>query len=588
MEFSELGLDDKLLQAIEDLEFKKPTNVQQEVIPKALDGFDILADAPTGTGKSAAFLLPAFQHLVDFPVKKLGLCRVLILTPTRELALQLKDMAESLAKYLPHIKTGVLIGGVDHDDQIDVIAKKTDIVIATPGRLIEYLRKKMFDINAVEMLILDEADRMLDMGFIDDVTYITQKCTRREQTLLFSATLEGKLLTKFANEVLKEPQEIHIDSPRSERKKIKQYKYYADTLEHKIELLKNFLKDEDLEKTIVFVKTRERLMELTQELTKEGIPHVYLRGEMDQDKRNAAILKFKNNEVKIMLATDVAARGIDIVDITHVINFDLPRSAEVYVHRIGRTARAGRKGYAISLIEAHDVPQLERIERYTGEQLDTRVVSELRPQHKIADFSKKKKDKKELEKEAQKDKKHVKERAKAKKNKGKPDLKLKKILKLEREGKTEEEIAQILNEMEAKHNLDSKDKKNTKPSKPKSEFSKKLDENDDEPQRKFVEKSKSFRKEKSFRSDKSDRGFKGGEGRDEKGNFEKKRTFNKDGDFKSKDSKPFEKDLKGRGERFSHGDKFKKNSNDIKSSPRGNFNKNRRVSDKRKTTNQED
>lgn len=443
MEFNELELDDLLLRAIEDLGFKKPTHVQQEVIPNALNGQDILADAPTGTGKTAAFLLPALQHLVDFPVKKLGFCRVLILTPTRELALQVTQMCKDFAKYLPRLKIGVLIGGVEHEEQLETIAEKTDIVIATPGRLIEYLRKKMFDIQAVEMLVLDEADRMLDMGFIDDVTYIADRCSRREQTLLFSATLEGELVTKFANEVLANPVEIHIDSPRSERKKIRQYKYYADSYEHKVELLKTLLKDETLDKVVVFVKTRERLMELCKDLSGATIPYVYLRGEMAQDKRIEAIRRFTNNEVKILLATDVAARGLDIVDITHVINFDLPRYADVYVHRIGRTARAGRKGVAINLIEAHDVQQMERIERYTGESVDVRVIDALRPQHKIADFTKKKKKNKVKEKE-EKQQKHVKQRLAKQKNKGKPDLLAKKIRKLQNDGKSEEEIAKIL------------------------------------------------------------------------------------------------------------------------------------------------
>lgn len=442
MEFAELELDDRLLSAIGDLSYKKPTNVQIEVIPQAMSGFDILADAPTGTGKTAAFLLPCLQHLIDFPKKKLGLCRVLILTPTRELAIQVTEHAKSLAKYLPHISVGTIIGGVDHEEQIDVLTQKTDIVVATPGRLIEYLRKDSFDIRAVEVLVLDEADRMLDMGFIDDVKEISKAAHRREQTFLFSATLEGNLLEKFANEVLKNPVEIHIDSPRSEKKKVTQYKYYADTLEHKILLLERLLSDEKIDKTIVFIKTRERLMELNSRLTKDGFKFAYIRGEMDQEKRLAALSSFTENKVKIMLATDVAARGIDVSDITHVINFDLPRSADIYVHRIGRTARAGKKGTAINLIEAHDVPMMERIEHYTGESVTRRVIDDLKPQHKIADFSKKKK--KDDDKKSEEDQKHTKSRKRDKLNKGKPDFIAKKIAKLTKEGKSQEEIAEII------------------------------------------------------------------------------------------------------------------------------------------------
>src|SRR5574344_172559 len=448
MDFNDLDLDDRLLKAVEELGFTKPTNVQFQVIPEALSGLDVLADAPTGTGKTAAFVLPCLQHMLDFPKKKLGLCRILVLTPTRELALQVTEHAKKLAMYLPHISVGTLIGGVEHEEQLSVLTEKTDIVVATPGRLIEYLRKKMFDIRAVEILVLDEADRMLDMGFIDDVTEISQMASRREQTFLFSATLEGPLLSKFANEVLKNPVEIHIDSPRSEKKKINQYKYYADTIDHKVKLLKALLNDEKIEKSIIFVKTRERLMDLVKSLDQDDFKYVYIRGEMDQAKRIEAMRRFSENEVKIMLATDVAARGIDVTDITHVINFDLPRSADIYVHRIGRTARAGRKGSAINLIEAHDVPMMERIEHYTGELVDMRVIDDLKPQHKIADFTKKKK---KLNDDAKdQDEKHDKKRKRDILNKGKPDLLAKKAKKLAKQGLSQEEIAVIIAKEEEK------------------------------------------------------------------------------------------------------------------------------------------
>jgi ATP-dependent RNA helicase SrmB len=431
MEFQELELNELILKAIEKQGFKKPTKIQEEVIPNALSGFDVLGEAPTGTGKTAAFVIPCLQHLLDFPSKKLGLARVLILTPTRELAIQVTEHARAFCSELPNIKIGTIIGGVDHEEQLSVISEKTDIVVATPGRLLEYLNKKAFDIKAVEILVLDEADRMLDMGFVDDVIAISKQCSRREQTLLFSATLEGKILTKFANEILDNPVEIHIDSPRSEKKKIKQYKYYADDLEHKILLLEHLLKDPKIEKPIVFIKTRERLMDLSVRLQKDGFKHVFLKGEMEQSKRQEAIKKYSNNEIKILLSTDVAARGIDINDITHVINFDLPRSAEVYVHRIGRTARAGKKGIAINLIEAHDVPMLERIEHYTSETSDLRVIDSLRPNNKVADFSKKKKKDKDEGKNKIEKKKSVKVREKTKKEKGKPDFFAKKIAKLD-------------------------------------------------------------------------------------------------------------------------------------------------------------
>jgi len=454
MEFCEFELDEKLLRAVADLEYKKPTKVQESVIPEALDGRDILAESPTGTGKTAAYILPALQHLIDFPSKKLGLARVLVLVPTRELALQVAEQARLLGKYMPGLSAGTLIGGVDHEEQLPVLTGKTDIVIATPGRLIEYLRKEMFDIRAVEILVLDEADRMLDMGFIDNVREISRAAYRRDQTFLFSATLEGGILTKFANTVLKEPVEFHVDSPRSEHKKINQYNYHADSLEHKIQLLEALLRDKSVEKALVFVKTREGLQNLVSRLDRDGFSFSYLRGEMDQEKRLEGLRRFADSTVRILIATDVAARGIDITDITHVINFDLPRTADVYVHRIGRTARAGRKGTAINLVEAHDVPMLEKVQRYTGESQDTRVIEGLRPRNKTPEFSKKKRKSRDdgnpgkkagakggISGEKPERKPHTKDRLRDKKNKGKPDFaakRAKKALRSQESDKTAE------------------------------------------------------------------------------------------------------------------------------------------------------
>ncbi len=445
MEFSELELDERLLRAAEDLGYRKPTVVQREVIPEALAGHDVLADAPTGTGKTAAFVLPCLQHLIDFSYKRHGLSRILVLTPTRELALQVHEQVRLLAKYLPRVTSGAIIGGVDHEEQLPDLGSRTDVVVATPGRLREYLRKKLFDIKGVEILVLDEADRMLDMGFYDDVTAIAAAASRREQTFLFSATLEGELLAKFANEVLENPVEIRVDSPRSEKKKIAQYAIYADSLEHKTELLKHLLKSEKIVKAVVFVKTRERLRYLAAELDREGIGFAYLRGEMDQARRLEALEKFAADPAGILLATDVAARGLDVADVTHVINFDMPRGADVYVHRIGRTARAGRKGVAINLVEAHDVPMLGKAERYTGERIVTRVVEGLRAKNRIAVFAKKKKKDRAPEKAgkaAAAPRPKIRERDR--RNKGRPDFREKKLRKLMGEGMSAEEALKAL------------------------------------------------------------------------------------------------------------------------------------------------
>ncbi len=436
MSFDNLDLDSSLLRAVAEQGFVRPTTIQQQVIPVAMDGRDILASAPTGTGKTAAFLLPTMQHLLDYPRRRAGSARVLILTPTRELALQITEHAKALAAHT-HLVIAAIIGGVGHDKQLPALTETTDIIVATPGRLMEYIEAESFDSRAIEILIIDEADRMLDMGFIGEVDRIVGEARWRKQTMLFSATLEGTGLVKFANEVLTEPAELNAESPRSERRKIQQLMYLADSPEHKFALLCHLLRSEEVKRSILFVKTRERLAELSAQLQASGINCAWIRGEMEQEKRVEAIRRFRNEEVNVLVATDVAARGIDLPDVSHVINVDLPRTADVYVHRIGRTGRAGKRGVAISLVEAHDMPMLGRIERYTEEELRRRVIDELRPQHKTAKVTGKKKPDAKKEKRKEQDKRKAaeaeeprkKERLRDKKNKGKPDWAKKKAAK---------------------------------------------------------------------------------------------------------------------------------------------------------------
>ncbi|QIL85013.1 ATP-dependent RNA helicase SrmB [Vibrio sp. HDW18] len=390
--FADLELDPVLLEAIDDMGFSRPTQVQAEAIPQALDGRDVLASAPTGTGKTAAFAIPALQYLLDFPRRKAGPARILVLTPTRELAMQVADQIQTLAKNT-HLNIFTITGGVQYQEHADILAKTQDIVVATPGRLLEYIDAERFDCRAIEWLILDEADRMLDMGFGPTVDRLSTECRWRKQTLLFSATLEGRGVEGFTADLLKNPAHVDAEPPRRERKKISQWYHRADDMPHKVELLKKIL-TEQAERSIVFFKTRERLAELRAELEKAQIPCVWIQGEMPQDRRNNAISRFRDGSINILLATDVAARGIDVPDISHVINFDLPRSADVYLHRIGRTARAGKKGIAISLVEAHDQPMMARVERYIKEEVKERFVDGLRPKHKKPVFKKKKKDSK--------------------------------------------------------------------------------------------------------------------------------------------------------------------------------------------------
>ncbi|MDA9556803.1 ATP-dependent RNA helicase SrmB [Vibrio sp.] len=386
--FAELDLDPSLLTALDKMGFDRPTEIQAQTIPEALDGRDLLASAPTGTGKTAAFALPALQYLLDFPRRKPGPARMLILTPTRELAMQVADQTRELAKGTK-LRIITITGGVQYQEHANDLAATQDIVVATPGRLMEYIKAERFDCRAIEWLILDEADRMLDMGFGPTVDKLSTECRWRKQTLLFSATLEGKGVEGFTADLLKNPAKIEADPSRRERKKIAQWYHRADDMDHKYALLKAIV-TEQAERSIIFLKTRERLAELRAQLESDQVQCAWIQGEMPQDRRNNAIRRFSEGEVNVLLATDVAARGIDVPDISHVINYDMPRTADVYLHRIGRTARAGKKGNAVSLVEAHDQPMVDRVARYIQEEIKERYVKELRPKHKKPTFKKKK------------------------------------------------------------------------------------------------------------------------------------------------------------------------------------------------------
>ncbi|MBC9131321.1 ATP-dependent RNA helicase SrmB [Frischella sp. Ac48] len=425
-DFSNLELDELLIKSLNQQNFTTPTTIQLQTIPHALDNRDILGSAPTGTGKTLAYLIPAVQHLLDFPRRKPGPPRILILTPTRELAMQVAEQAKLLTQFTT-LSIATITGGVAYMNHAEIFSKNQDIVIATTGRLLQYIKEENFDCRAVEMLILDEADRMLDMGFAQDVETISAETRWRTQTLLFSATLEGQGLYDFAKRILNDPVEIHAEPSRKERKKIFQYYYRADDLKHKTAILVHLLNQPEVTKSVIFVRKRERVHELVSWLNAENIRCCYLEGEMVQAKRNEAIKRMMNNTVNVLVATDVASRGLDFDDITHVINFDMPKTADVYLHRIGRTARAGKKGTAISLVEAHDYELMKKIERYTHESLILRVIDELRPKTKPPKIARKKKpsEKAKAKKEAQKKEvKKKKQRHRDTKNIGKPKKKL--------------------------------------------------------------------------------------------------------------------------------------------------------------------
>lgn len=414
--FEELDLSPQLLKALAQKGYKRPTSVQEQTIPYALDGRDLLGSAPTGTGKTAAFLLPAIQHLLDYPRRKPGAPRILILTPTRELAMQVAEEAQSFAQFTK-LSIATITGGVAYQNHGEVFNSNQDIVVATPGRLMQYIKEENFDCRAVEILIFDEADRMLQMGFGQDAEKIAAETRWRKHTWLFSATLEGELLTDFAERLLQDPVQIEAEPSRRERKKIHQWYYHADNLEHKTKLLARLIPSLEMEKVIVFVRRREDVRELSETLRKRGLRSTYLEGDMAQTQRNQAINRLKEGVVNVLVATDVAARGIDIDDVDYVINFDLPYSADTYLHRIGRTARAGKKGSAISLVEAHDYKLLGKIKRYTEEALKPRVVEGLEPRTKAPKDG-------ELNTTSKKEKARIKKRKEAKKEAAKAKVKV--------------------------------------------------------------------------------------------------------------------------------------------------------------------
>ena len=376
--FADFQLDDDINRAISQRGFTQPTLIQEMAIPLALDGKDLLASAPTGTGKTLAFVLPAIQYLLDFGRKDPGFARVLVMTPTRELAYQVYDEFKHFTQFTS-LNVGVITGGINYGSHKDTLEKNNDILVATPGRLTEYLDEESFQADEVEVLILGEMNR------------IVLEARRRRQTFLFSATLEGATLERFAERALNAPERLEAVPSRKEKAKILQWVHLADDAQHKLALLIHLLKQEEVTKAIVFVKTRERLASLTGQLETAGLRCAWLQGEMPQDKRMQAVSRFASGKVSILLATDVAARGLDIDDISHVINFDMPRTADVYVHRIGRTGRAGKKGTAISLIEAHDMAILAKVERYSEQKLKRRVIDSLRPKNKEAKVPVKKK-----------------------------------------------------------------------------------------------------------------------------------------------------------------------------------------------------
>lgn len=391
-DWQQLELAPELIHVLLDLNLNKPTRIQHEVIPLAMEGHDILATSPTGTGKTLAYLLPVFQYLLDFPRRAPGSARALVLVPTRELAEQIGRVAEQLAA-VGELKCLTITGGVNYGSHLGQLEKNVDFIVATPGRLIDYLAAEQFSAEDLELLILDEGDRLLDMGFRGAVEQIQAEAPSLRQRMLFSATADHHSLKAFSKQALSEPVVVEADPPKRERGKINQWVHVVDDTPHKLLVLEHLLKTVT-GRILVFARKREKVHELEPLLRAKGFPTVSLEGALPQAERQARLKMFHDLRARVMVATDVAARGIDIPDVELVINYDMPRKGDSYVHRIGRTGRAGKKGNAISLVEAHDAECLGRVERYLDTKIERRFIEGLRPTFKFPDPHKKTKKKK--------------------------------------------------------------------------------------------------------------------------------------------------------------------------------------------------
>ncbi len=378
--FTEFDLDKRLLKAIEKSGYETPTPVQQQAIPPTLAHRDCLVSAETGSGKTAAYLLPTLQQLLALPAKPLGV-QVLILCPTRELAQQIFGQCQQFCEFTP-LKTGIITGGSDFKKQQMALTKGTDIIIATPGRLLEHFQLATSYFQNLSVLILDEADRMLDMGFSDDVLTIVETCNKQRQTLLFSATLTHFGVIKIADKVLKTPKVIALNTLHDGHRNIAQHLILADDHDHKLKLLAHLLAHESFDKALVFTNTRLRADELHNSVRGAGIRSGLLHGEMDQKDRNRVMALYRDGIINTLIATDLAARGLDIKGINLVINFDIPRNGIDYIHRIGRTGRADEQGTTIALVKHTEWNLMAGIERFLKQDFIRRTLKGLEGSYK--------------------------------------------------------------------------------------------------------------------------------------------------------------------------------------------------------------
>ena len=380
IKFADLNLDKNILSAVRSEGYESPTPIQAQAIPFALDGRDIMASAQTGSGKTAAFLLPTLQKLTKRSEKPGKGPRALVLTPTRELAAQVEKNALAYAKNMRWFRTVSIVGGASFGYQTRALSKPVDLIVATPGRLMDLMQSGKVDFDRLEVLILDEADRMLDMGFIDDIETIVEATPSDRQTLLFSATWDGAV-GKLARKLTKDPETIEVERV-DDQGKIEEQLLYCDDMRHKNRLLDHILRDANIDQCVIFTSTKAMTEVIADELYEKGFAANCLHGDMPQGWRNRTLMDLRKGRCKILVATDVAARGIDVPTITHVINYDLPKQAEDYVHRIGRTGRAGRTGIAITFAEVNEYVKVHKIEKYIGRKLPELTIEGMEPTRK--------------------------------------------------------------------------------------------------------------------------------------------------------------------------------------------------------------
>ena len=368
MRFEELNLNTSLTKAIKELNYSSPTSIQEKAIPIILKKHDVLGSAQTGTGKTAAFALPILHHLINevnnHEKKKI---RTLVITPTRELAIQIAENFTLYAKY-SNINTTVIYGGVKQGTQTDALKKGVDILVATPGRLLDLMGQGYISLKDISYFVLDEADRMLDMGFINDIKKVLEKLPKERQSLFFSATMPKNIID-LSNKILKSPQKIVAHQNSTTAETIKQYIYYTNKSTKK-DLLFHILKNKNIKQILIFSRTKHGADRIVRTLKKQNINSAAIHGDKSQSQRQRTLKEFKENKLRVLVATDIAARGIDIDQLNYVLNYDIPNEAETYVHRIGRCGRAGNKGISISICEPEENTYVKDIEKLISQKID--------------------------------------------------------------------------------------------------------------------------------------------------------------------------------------------------------------------------